>query len=419
MKKNIRTLILTLWCLLSFSTAVCAQQIEKVDTLQQNTAVDSLQISLLTCGPGEDVYELYGHTALRVKDTKNGDDLVFNYGIFDFDTPNFAWRFMLGQTDYKLGVLDYDRFIYSYGRHGRYVDEQILNLNTNEEARLWQALQDNWSDRYWTYRYNFLYDNCTTRAVAQVAACVEGTIEWPASDDGKRSFRQMLHEFTDEASPWNSFGQDLLLGAEVDRPIYVEQQLFSPLYAEHFFDVASVKASDGSLRLLVGKKHRVVDVPEKPVEHFPVSPMMAALLLLAVVGLLSIVELVRKRMIFVTDYVLMLLQGTAGCIIAFLFFFSEHPAVNSNWLILLLNPLPLVYLPFKIWRDHKRKKDYYYPVMSVVLLVFLGTAVFEMQNYPLPFFILALILLLRTVVSLTVYSEMRRKHHHHHHHHHH
>lgn len=417
MKNKIKTSILSLLSLLLLPTAVCAQQHEKSATTQDNSAIDSLQISLLTCGPGEDVYELYGHTALRVKDVKNGEDLVFNYGIFDFDTPHFAWRFMLGQTDYKLGVIDYDRFTFSYGRHGRYVDEQLLNLNPDEEARLWNALQENWSDRYWTYRYNFLYDNCTTRAVAQIKACVDGSIVWPSSDDEKRSFRTMLHEFTETASPWNCFGQDLLLGTEVDRPIFVEQQMFSPIYAERFFDVATVKAADGTTRKLVSKKQRVVDVPEQPVETFPVSPLMASLLLLVVVGVLSAVEFVRKRVFFLTDYVLMFLQGAAGCIIGILFFLSEHPAVGSNWLIVLLNPLPLVYLPFKIWRDHKRKKDYYYPLMAVALLVFSGAAVFSAQNFPLPFYVLALILLLRVVVSLTVYTEMRRRHHHHHHHH--
>ena len=410
MKRNINTVLFALLLLLAMPAKISAQE---------ENIVDSLQVSLLTCGPGEDVYELYGHTALRVKDVKNGEDLVFNYGIFDFDTPHFAWRFMLGQTDYKLGVLDYDRFIFSYARHGRYVDEQVLNLLPEEKASLWNSLKENWSDRYWTYRYNFLYDNCTTRAVAQVTSCVKGRIVWPVTDDGKRTFRTMLHEFTAAASPWNCFGQDLILGEEVDRSIYVEQQMFSPLYAEHFFDVASVKNADGSSRLLVTKKQRVVDVAERPVETFPVSPMMAAILLLVLVGIVTAIEFVRKRLFFPLDYLLMLLQGVAGCIVGLLFFFSEHPAVGSNWLIVLLNPVPLAYLPFKIWRDHKYKKDFYYPLVAVGLAVFFVSILFGVQNYPMPFYILALILLLRTVVSLTVYPTMRSKHKHHHHHHHH
>ena len=401
MKNYTKSLLLSLLALLTMSTPLSAQNIGDGD---------SLKISLLTCGPGDDVYELYGHTALRVHDLRSGDDLVFNYGIFDFDTPNFAWRFMLGQTDYKLGVLPFDRFAYSYARHGRYVDEQELNLNAREKLRLWEALQENWSDKYWTYRYNFLYDNCTTRAVAQVESCVEGKIVWPTSQDGKRSFRMMLHEFTSKASPWNCFGQDLLLGQEVDRPIYVEQQMFSPIYAEHFFDVASIRSSDGSMRLLVGKRQRVVDVEEKTYETFPVSPLMAALMLLAVVLPLSIWEYRRKRLFFIIDYLLMLVQGVAGCVIGLLFFFSEHPAVDTNWLILLLNPVPLVFLPFKIWRDYRRKRDYYYPLMAVALMIFVGVSLFGTQNFPAPFMVLALILLIRTMVSLVVYPYMRMYH---------
>lgn len=418
MKKNIKTLVLSLLALLVLPASLNAQQSEIVDSLQTQK-VDSLQVSLLTCGPGEDVYELYGHTALRVKDVKNGEDLVFNYGIFDFDAPHFAWRFILGQTDYKLGVLDYDRFTYSYARQGRYVDEQILNLLPEEKARLWNSLKENWSDKYWTYRYNFLYDNCTTRAVAQVTSCLSGTIIWPSGQDGKRTFRNILHEFTENASPWNSFGQDLLLGAEVDKPIFVEQQMFSPIYAEHFFDAASVKDAKGNKRLLVKKNQRVVDVAEKPVEHFPVSPITVSLILLGIVVVLSIWEFVRKRLFFVTDYVLMAAQGVAGCIVGLLFCFSEHPAVGSNWLFVLLNPVPLFYLPFKIYRDHKRKRDYYYPLLGVALFVFMIAIFFDKQVFPMPFCILALILLIRTILSLFVYPSMRRHHHHHHHHHYH
>ena len=348
MKKYIKTLLLTLMCLLGMPMNLNAEQSENVD---------SMQISLLTCGPGDLVYELYGHTALRVQHLKTGEDLIFNYGIFDFDTPNFAWRFMLGQTDYKLGVTYFDRFAYSYARHGRFVDEQVLNLTPNEEARLWEALKKNWSDEYWTYRYNFLYDNCTTRAIAQIKSCLDGELVWPAEEDGKRSFREMLHEFTGEASPWNSFGQDLILGAEIDQPIYVEQQLFSPIYAERFVDRAYIKGADGTQRPLVSKKQQVVEIPEKEISRFPVSPMAASVLLLILVVIVSVWEIRRKHLCFALDYTLMFLQGVAGCMVAFLFFLSEHPAVGSNWLIVLLNPLPLLYIPFKVWRDRKGKME--------------------------------------------------------------
>ena len=103
----------------------------------------------------------------------------------------------------------------------------------------------------------------------------------------------------------------------------------------------------------------------------------------------------------------MFVQGLVGMLVAFLFFISEHPAVDSNWLIVLLNPLPLIYLPVKIWRDRKEKKDFYTPLLGGALVVFALSALLNMQKYPSEFYPLALILLLRVIVSL--YFESKRK----------
>ena len=133
---------------------------------------DSIEVGFLTCAPGTEVYELYGHTALRIRNLKSGEDWVFNYGVFDFHTPHFAWRFMLGQTDYMLGTLPFDAFAASYSREGRSIEEQVLNLLPEEKDALWESLVATAMTPDWTYRYNILYDNCTTRAVAEIERCV-------------------------------------------------------------------------------------------------------------------------------------------------------------------------------------------------------------------------------------------------------
>ena len=374
---------------------------------EQQEKVDTLQISLLTCSPGEAAYELYGHTALRVQDWKNGTDLVFNYGIFDFDTPNFAWRFMLGETDYTIGVSQFSAFSRSYARHGRSVVQQELNLSPEENARLLSGLFADWATPHWTYRYNFIYDNCTTRAIQQIKNAVGGELVWPEEENGKRSFRDILHEFTAEASPWSDFGNDLVLGSEVDSPIDVDKQMFSPIYAERFLDAASIVDVEGVKRPLV--KHKTMAVQAMPSENklFPISPTMAVWGILIIVLALSAWEYSRRRLFRLTDYILMAVQGLAGCIVAFLFFLSVHPAVGTNWLIILLNPLPLLYLPVKIWSDKKNVRDYYYRAMAVVLVVFALSALCHVQDFPMEIYVVALILLVRTVVSLML--ENKRK----------
>ena len=366
---------------------------------EQSGGADSLRISLLTCAPGDAPYEFYGHTALRVQNSKTNQDLVFNYGIFDFDTPNFGWRFMTGQTDYTIGVSHFSSFANSYQRHGRCVVAQELNLTPAEEARLYAALVSDWSQPNWTYRYNIFYDNCTTRALTQIRKAVDGELRLPIIEDGRRTLRDILHEFSEEKSPWYTFGEDLILGSELDHPIDVWKQMFAPLYAETFLDRTSIMDTTGVSRPLVGEKEMVVQAIASDKGAFPVSPMVVSVVALLAVLMLSIWEIRKNKHARVFDNGLMFLQGLVGLLVAFLFFISEHPAVDTNWLILLLNPLPLIYLPVKIWRDKKGLKDYYFPVLALALALFALSVVFDTQKYPSAFYPLALILLIRVIMS--------------------
>lgn len=122
---------------------------------EQARRTDSIEVSLLTCAPGNELYSLYGHTALRYHDLRTGEDWTFNYGVFSFRKPFFALRFVFGQTDYELGVMPFNAFREEYRREGRAVTEQVLNLSADEKRRLYDALADNYRPENRTYRYNF------------------------------------------------------------------------------------------------------------------------------------------------------------------------------------------------------------------------------------------------------------------------
>lgn len=128
---------------------------------------DSIRLSLLTCAPGEEIYSLFGHTAIRYENSSQGIDVVFNYGLFSFNTPNFIFRFSLGETDYQLGATDYERFAAEYAFFGRSVWQQTLNLTDEEKTELIRLLQENYRPENRVYRYNFFYDNCATRPPGQ------------------------------------------------------------------------------------------------------------------------------------------------------------------------------------------------------------------------------------------------------------
>lgn len=379
-----RFVYILLACLALWPFAAQAQKAAPADSTAQ--PADSVVVSLLTCTPGSLVYELYGHTALRVREVRAGrqSDWVFNYGTFSFKQPHFMWRFALGEPNYELSVVPYGYFYEEYVRSGRGIMEQRLNLTPAEEKRLMDALTLNLQPENAVYRYNIFYDNCTTRAVRAIGQAVEGQVEWGKVEEGK-TLRDIVREFS-AASPWNQFGQDLVLGAEADRPADVATQMFAPLYAMRFVEQALVKGPDGQERHLAAPFITLLPTVGTPSEACPLTPLWAFGILLAFTLLLTVYEGVRRKYYWLFDVVLLLLQGLAGCIVAFLFFFSAHPTVGSNWLVALFNPLPLLLFPWFMKCASKGrvfKGMYVQAVMVQAALVFglLGLQCFPIEVY--------------------------------------
>ena len=403
-----KTCILALLLLALLPLAALAQDMQgesmdrETEVGAQDAVRDSLEISMLVCAPGKQIYELYGHSALRLHNLTSGADVVLNYGVFDFHTPHFAWRFMMGLTDYTVGAVDSHIFMAGYAMEGRTVGEQVLNLTQDEAYRLAVLAENDWLTPGWAYRYNFLYDNCTTRLIRMVEQAVAGKIVWPTEGEGQRSFRDIIHEYAAPASPWYTLGQDLILGAEMDVPRSVEQQLFSPVYAMHYMSGAKIAAADGSVRPLVRQERNCTIGPLPQAEQaFPVLPLMAAVGLLCLCLLASLAEWRWQRTFHILDDVLLVLLGGLGVVVALLFFLSEHPAVGSNWLILLLHPLWLLYLPWKVVRDVRHRPSHYGVVMAAAVVLALVAFICSPQAIPLEVYLLLAALALRSLCDLS------------------
>lgn len=366
---------------------------------------DSIQFSLLTCSPGTEIYSLFGHTAIRYQNYTQNKDIVFNYGMFSFSSPNFIYRFVKGETDYQLGVNDFRSFEAEYMFRGSSVYQQILNLTYEEKLKLQNLLFTNYLPQNRIYRYNYFYDNCTTRARDQIEKCIDGNVEYPTSVSDK-TFRGIIHEFT-KGFDWEEFGIDLCLGAGADKPIGIRQQMFSPFYMRSFAESAFIKDENGNTRPLVLREEVVVDADDVDAadSSFPFSPIACATFFLFLNVVIAFVQIVRKKIYWFWDLILYLSQGLAGCIIAFLFFFSIHPTVDSNWLILLFNPIPLFYLPFMVYNDIKRKKDKWHVINSVYLTLFILILPLIPQEINLSVLLLALGLLFNAVSHQIVYRK--------------
>ena len=368
-------------------------------------SLDSVRISLLTCEPGSEIYALFGHSAIRYENPAKQEDWVFNYGMFSFKEPNFVMRFVKGETDYQLGVVPFRYFEAEYGMRGSSVYQQELNLTNAEKEKLAGLLFENYLPANRVYRYNYFYDNCTTRARDKIEESIQGKVVYPVSDR-VISYRDILHEFT-AGSEWSEFGIDLCLGSEADEPIDERKQMFAPFYMLAAARGALIHRAD-TMMPFVRKETKIVDAVLEDEPAFPLSPMACALLLLAVTVIIVGRGLYKGRQCLAWNVVMFLLQGLGGCIIAFLFFFSLHPTVGSNWLLILFNPLPLIYLPWLIGRGIKQQKDPYHVYNAVVLTSFILLMPFLPQEFNLTVLPLALNLLLLSVGHLCLYYRKRR-----------
>ncbi len=372
-----------------------------------NTAsakTDSLSFSLLTCGPGEQVYELFGHTGIRCRNIVTGEDIVYNYGIFDFQTPNFFVLFAFGKTDYILGVQPYRYFESAYRMRGSSLVEQKLNLNSEESKKLDSLLRENAHPKNRLYRYNYFYNNCTTRARDRIEDAICGTVSYSPKLE-YRTYREWVRSCV-KNSPWIDFGIGLCLGAEADRILSNRECLFLPENLRLAFGQAVIYGDSSSAsRSLIVAEHEILREDSFFLENKKVcvfTPMIVSCLMLIMVLACSWWEWRRKRVCWVIDVILFTLQGLAGCVIAFLYFYSEHPAVDSNYLLIILNPVPLLYLPILIYKVINGQKDLYDVVNIAVLTLFIAFLPLIPQKISLVVVPLALNLLIRSILHLVV-----------------
>lgn len=306
---------------------------------QTAAELDSTHISLLTCSPHDEVYSLYGHTALRVENRLTGSDIAVNWGMFSFKKPFFVLRFVFGLTDYEMGVTSFDDFCAEYRYYGSGVTAQELALTPSEKAAVLEALAANARPENRTYRYNFFYDNCTTRARDMITSHIRGRVEF-APCDSAVTFRQMLHAMTAD-HPWAQLGNDLLLGVGADRPLSARDRIFLP----HSTKVALARAyiRGGAERKLVAATTTVVEPDTRVMEsEFPLSPVQCALIVLAATLAVTLTERWRRVYIWGFDAVLLTATGIAGLLLTAMIF-SRHPTVSVNAQILLFSPLPLLF----------------------------------------------------------------------------
>ena len=374
---------------------LCPSLAQKTETTAVASRADSLQISLLTCGPGQEAYSIYGHTAIRVKNLATGDDIVVNYGVFDMSKSHFVLRFIFGLTDYTMGITDFSHFCAEYAYDKRWVKEQPLNLTPSEKLRIEEALMENYRPENRVYRYNIFYDNCTTRARDMIVENLDGKVAYPSTMLAT-PYRELIYQYS-YRHPWTKFGNDLLLGVKADAPTTDEQRQFLPEYLMRDFEEVAVIGENGVRRQLCDTTYTVVQVEPSRVEIDRWnSPKTLLLVLQFIILAIIVAELFLKKWWFWWfDALLMLVLGVCGLILTAMIF-SQHPTVSLNLQILFLNPLALVGVYAALKRN---PKHWFWTFYVVCIVLFLLADLFKIQHFAAGLTSLAFALLFRILIN--------------------
>jgi hypothetical protein len=303
-------------------------------SVQAESLSKDARLSLITCTPGEELYARYGHTAIRVLDPTHDIDITFNYGIFDFNTDHFYWKFVRGETWYELGAAPTYWFMREYQETQRPVYEQQLNLTAEQREALWQALVVNYQPENRQYLYNFVFDNCATRPYVLLCRTLGDTIVSDYTGWTGVTYRRFIRHYTGGMT-WANAGINLLFGPRADQPMTSDQRLFLP--EELMFFLQQAHLSDGTP--LVSESQIASFEPV----HTPwyASWPLGLALYFVLVCLISLYDRRRGQRSRWLEIAVAIPYCILLAVVFFLTFFSCHPLVGFGWRLFII---PLTHL---------------------------------------------------------------------------
>lgn len=347
---------------LSAQTATAMEKAMKSDMeVRPDTTV-----SIVTIYPGSDIYELEGHTVLRMR--YGMQDLAVNWGVFDFDAPNFVYRFVKGETDYTMDIAPWPLLQMYYTQQGRRIVERELNLTGAEKSEILHAIGVNYLPGNRVYRYNYVKDNCATRPLAIVEGALADSIRFGRPDDlvaGSQSWREDMRRYH-RNYPWYQLGIDLALGSGLDVPITERDHLFAPVALDKRLEGATTGG-----RNLVKSTNILNDVAEDNAMLAPtpwyLTPWAVFTLIFAAVAVITLRDWRRRKPTRRVDTVLELAVGAGGLVLSFLIFVSTHFATSPNWLYLWMNPLPLL-IAVNVWIKGAEKLVFWLQIANFAMI---------------------------------------------------
>ena len=294
---------------------------------------DQSEISIITAGPGDVLYEAFGHSAIRVKDATLNLDIIFNYGLFDFNQPNFYVNFVKGRLLYRLGKQSFRRFITSYDYQQRWVKDQVLNLSLVDRIKIFEYLNENSLPENAEYLYDPYFNNCATKLRDIAKEILGNKIQFPSSfSDENFTLRQLMNQ----ELPWNtwgSFGINLALGNTLDKELITDNYMYLPDYVHKGFQKATITENKITTPLVL-EERQLLRYNEKQIKIQWYNPFFVFSLLLLITIVVTFRDQKRNIRSKWLDFTLFFVTGVLGIIICFLWFFTDHYTAPNNFNLL-------------------------------------------------------------------------------------
>ena len=359
-KLRVHKPLLTLIFLLSYFTALT----------QINTLAKDAEISIITIGPGKQLYDSFGHNAIRVSDPSNGKDLAFNYGTFDFNTPNFYIKFGQGKLPYALSVSTYDGFLRNYIAEKRWIKQQKLDLTYGEKIAIFEFLLNNAQPSNREYQYDFFFDNCATRIRDVLAVNLGSKLSYQEKQYAPflYSFRELIQQRLHWNS-WGSLGIDIALGAVIDRTANPWEHQFLPDYVFESLKSATITRNNKTSALI--KKETTINNPGPRARNtaFLLSPFFVFLVIALGIVYRTLRDSKQQKRSRWLDTVLFFVTGIVGVLLLVLWLATDHTATINNYNILWAFPVNLIFCTLLSKKTPKKWLSRYLSFLIILLIL--------------------------------------------------
>jgi hypothetical protein len=355
--------------------------------------VDRYSISILTVSPGKDLADAFGHSGIRVIDRELNYDVVFNFGIYDFQAPNFYSNFVKGRPIYSLGINNYNRFINNYKNQNRGVVEHKILISNNKKNNVIQLLFENSKQVNKFYIYDYFNDNCSTKVADLFIENFNDEFsnsETNFSKKSKDSYRSLIYQMIPRNS-WGSLGIDICLGSVIDQDINYRQTFFLPSKFGKFLDTIEsenpqIIESKLVLESLESSEESALNIT---------SPMFILFFISILIILITFRDFKSNKQTKVLDILLISITSMIGLLISYLWFISDHSAASQNYNILWASPLNIL-LFIDLFASKKRNWILgYLKFIFLMLLLMISHWILSVQTFNITLFSFIFALLIR------------------------